>query len=233
MATQVNLHPVQSKILKELLFKVDSRFSDLNIENLPNDHFSFHIKQLIREKLIQKTPKDMYQLTNKGKEFASRLDKETESVNEQGKIAVLIACIDTTKSETRFLVQQRLKQPHYGYHGFISGKVVKGSKIYDTADKQLLEETNLKAKLELIGIEHKMYYSSHNELLEDKNYFIFKAKNPTGNLQKEFKEGKNKWMTLKEIKKLNNLLPGINVAIKLIDNNNLTFSENKHIQDGY
>lgn len=43
------LHESQARILRELLFNNGTNFAALNTEGLSNDHFTFHLKKLVRE----------------------------------------------------------------------------------------------------------------------------------------------------------------------------------------
>jgi len=70
----LELHPIQTKILNALLFKEKARFKELNTTNLTTDHFTFHVNKLIKDGLISKNPEGDYVLTTKGKEFANRLE---------------------------------------------------------------------------------------------------------------------------------------------------------------
>ena len=54
-----------------------------------------------------------YVLTSRGKEFANRLDTET-ATEKQAKMVLIIGCRKIGQ-ETQFLVQQRLKQPYFGF----------------------------------------------------------------------------------------------------------------------
>ena len=54
-------------------------------------------------------------------------------------------------SEGKFLAQQRLKQPFYGFWGRPTGKVGWGETILETAARELMEETGLTADLRVAG----------------------------------------------------------------------------------
>ncbi len=71
-----NLHPIQSNILRNLLFNPEARFSDLNMEHLPTDQFTFHLKRLMELELIEKINQNHYHLTLSGKEYAGRFDTD-------------------------------------------------------------------------------------------------------------------------------------------------------------
>jgi len=56
----IDIHPIQSKILCELLFVNNASFKELNKMNLGSDLFSFHLRQLTGWKLIMKDKVDKY-----------------------------------------------------------------------------------------------------------------------------------------------------------------------------
>jgi len=231
MDTQIEIHKAQAQILKVLLFKPQARFRDLNVTGLTTDHFTFHLKQLLESGLIDKSGNG-YQLTVMGKEFANRFDTETAQIERQAKLGVAITGIKIEGKTMRFLVQQRLKQPYYGYYGSITGKVRWGETVEETAKREFLEETGLAGKFELMAIKHKMDYSQDNKMLEDKFFFVFKVVNPTGKLITDFEGGRNQWLTKKEIVKLQ-LFPDYMQTFKIIKQKTLAFVETKYIVPSY
>lgn len=229
---ELEIHPIQTKILNALLFKEKARFKELNTTDLSTDHFTFHVNKLLKDGLIGKNPEGVYILTTKGKEFANRLDTEKEIIERQPKAGVVVSCLQIENGEKKFLVQQRLKQPYFGYHGIVSGKIRWGESIVETAKRELKEETGLVAKkINLVGIEHKSDYDKNGKLLEDKIFFIFLGFLPQGQLIKEFKGGKNFWMTKNEVQKLDKVFDDVSQVVKLFDSytpdKKLVFFENK------
>jgi 8-oxo-dGTP pyrophosphatase MutT (NUDIX family) len=228
MKTEAAIHPIQFEILKHLLFKCASRFSELNTQQISSDHFNFHLKALVEKGLVEKTG-DKYNLTTTGKEFANRLDTENAQVEKQAKLSVRVIGIDGKK----FLVQQRLKQPYFGYYGFGGGKIKFGETPIEAAARELMEETGLKGKLKLLAIRHKMDYSTSGTLLEDKYFFVFRAKNLMGELKTDFEGGRNIWLTEKEILKLPNLFDGVEMSIEETKQNSLVYREEKYTVTGF
>jgi 8-oxo-dGTP pyrophosphatase MutT (NUDIX family) len=222
------IHPIQANVLLALLFEQRARFTDLNTAKIPSDHFNFHIRRLVKIKLIKKSKDNLYQLTKKGKEFANRFDTDSIVLERQAKIGVLICCFKEENNKTQYLIQQRLKEPYFGFYGFITGKVRWGETIKQTAERELLEETGLKNETQIVGIKHKMDYSQDGDLLEDKFFFVIKVDNPRGKLVKEFEGGKNLWLTEKQIMKLPNLFDGVDESLKMVKRNKLVFSEIKY-----
>ena len=231
MKTEIDVHSVQAKILRVLLFKPKARFANLNVDGLSTDHFTFHIKQLVASGLIRKIEDGSYELTIKGKEFANHFDTDKASVEPQAKVGVLIVGIKEEKNVRKYLVQQRLKHPYFGFHGFPSGKIRKGETVYETAKRELAEETGFKGDLILKAIRHKMDYSPKDDLLEDKFFFVFRAQNLKGKLIESFEGGKNLWLTEKEIFKLPKLFKDVRETIKFANEKSLRFSEKKYTEE--
>jgi ADP-ribose pyrophosphatase YjhB (NUDIX family)/predicted transcriptional regulator len=197
MSIDKQLHKAHVAILHVLLFQPAARFADLQkASQLTSDHFNFYLKQLIDEQFVTKNKAGSYHLTPKGKEFANRFDTDARQVERQPKVAV---CLLIRRQDGKQLVQQRLKQPFYGYWGRPTGKIRWGETILQAAERELLEETGLQANLEFESIYHKQDFSQQTgEMLEDKIFFIIACNNPRGDLIEEFEGGRNAWMTQQE-----------------------------------
>jgi 8-oxo-dGTP pyrophosphatase MutT (NUDIX family) len=228
MSLELEIHPVQTQILRTLLFWPETRFSKLNTSKMPTDHFTFHLKRLVEVGLVEKTKQNTYRLTSQGKEFANRFDTEKVALERQAKIGVLVGGVREKDGQCEYLIQQRLKQPYYGFYGFITGKVGWGESILETATRELEEETGLTGKNTLVGIEHKTDFSKEGQLLEDKYFFIVRADNPKGKLKKDFEGGKNHWLTKDKIFKLPNLFPDMKLVLKILDQDEFVFEEKRY-----
>ena len=198
MAVDKLLHEAHVAIIHVLLFRPEARFAELQKASaLSSDHFNFYLKQLLDEGYVTKNTRGAYHLTSKGKEFANRFDTDERKVERQPKVAV---CLVIHDGQGRTLIQQRLKQPYYGWWGRPTGKIRWGETIMQAAARELKEETNLTATLTFGGIYHKMDYNEQTgELLEDKIFFNVFGTDPKGKLTDEFEGGRNRWMTDDEI----------------------------------
>ncbi len=199
MSIEQKVHQAQVAILHVLLFKPHAGFAELQkASGLTSDHFTFHIKQLLEQDFVAKNKDGKYHLTIKGKEFSNRFDTDAREVERQPKVAV---CLIVHDGDGRTLMQQRLKQPYYGWWGRPTGKIRWGETILEGAARELKEETGLEAELEFRGVYHKMDFNQETgKLLEDKIFFNIVGKNPRGDLQVDFEGGRNQWMTTTEIK---------------------------------
>jgi 8-oxo-dGTP diphosphatase len=199
MSLDVKIHDAQTAILRELLFQPQAGFAQMQKPTgLTSDHFNFHIARLVELGMVEKKARGQYTLTHKGKEYANKLDTDRNTIERQPKVAV---CLVINDAAGRTLMQQRLKQPYYGWWGRPTGKVRWGETILEAAARELMEETNLTAELVFRGIYHKFDHNSQTgDLLEDKIFFMIHGRNPLGVMQQEFEGGRNQWMTNAEIR---------------------------------
>ncbi|MFZ2152694.1 MAG: NUDIX domain-containing protein [Microgenomates group bacterium] len=226
--SKTDIHPIQGEILCELLFSEDASFSSLNKKKVNSDQFSFHLRQLTDLKYIEKNGLGKYQLTTKGKEFANTFDTNKNEIEKQAKIGALIVGNKTVKGKRYFLMQQRLKQPYFGFWGFITGKMKWGETIVEGASREFAEETGMLGKFELAGIKHKMDFTQGDQLLEDKYFLVVRATELKGKMMEKFEGGRNKWLTIEEIKKLPDLFDGVEETIKMSLTKSMDFSETKY-----
>ncbi len=202
MSLEVTIHSAQTSILRELLFRPQAGYAELQKPTgLTSDHFNFHIKRLVEIGYVEKIKPGTYKLTNRGKEYSNKLDTDQNTIERQPKAAVLLAITRKRAGQTEYLFQQRRKHPYFGYWGFPTGKIRWGETILETAARELMEETGLTAKYKLLGIYHEHSYQKESgELLEDKLFFVVRCTNVDGKLIETFEGGTNVWLTKKELK---------------------------------
>lgn len=201
MSHEATIHTVQTIILRSLLFKKSATFSELQkISDLDSDHFKFHLKRLVDLEYVDK--KDVgYSLSVRGKEYANKLDTDNNEIERQPKSAVILVIEKTEDGVKKYLVQERLKHPFYGFWGFASGKVRWGETILHTAKRELVEETGLSGNFTHRGIYHEQVLQEHTDtIIEDKIFHIMFSDNTNGVLKYEFEGGRNAWMTMPEIR---------------------------------
>lgn len=212
---QNDLHKAQAGILKELLFNNGTNFASLNKSGLDNHHFTFHLKQLVKDKIVEKMNKK-YFLTQKGKLIANKLDVDGLVMEKFGTPSVAVTTVKLINGKKHYLVHQRLKEPFYGYYGFVNGKIRFGEFSKDTAKRELKEETGLTGNPRLLFIGHKMRGPKRYDIRLDHYFFLYIVEDVKGNLINT-KEGKNSWKTIEEIKRLRTF-PGFNHYIKALSN---------------
>ncbi len=215
MSHEVSIHAAQTSILRELLFVPEAGFAELQKPTgLASNHFNFHIARLVELGFVEQVRTGRYRLTVKGKEYANRLDTDERTIERQAKITVLLVpSRERPDGETEYMIQQRLKQPFYGRHGFMSGKIRWGETVIQGAERELMEEAGLRADMTLTCLYHKLDYTTEGDLLEDKHFYILRALNPHGDFKARFDGGANHWYTRAEIQRLDNLFPGVEDVI--------------------
>jgi ADP-ribose pyrophosphatase YjhB (NUDIX family) len=197
MSTEVNIHSAQTSILRELLFRPQAGYSELQKPTgLSSDHFSFHIGRLLELGLVEKVARGSYRLSTKGKEYANRLDTDNNTVERQPKVAVIPAIERSRNGQTEYVFQERLKNPFYGFWSLPSGKIRWGESVVDAAIREALEETGLTANFSAAGVYHERVFEAESgDLLEDKMFFVVRGTHPQGSLLADFEGGHNEWLT--------------------------------------
>lgn len=228
MSLEVNVHDAQIVILRELLFHPSANFAQMQkITEMTSDHFNFHIQKLVELGLVEKTGRGQYALTSRGKEYANKLDTDRNTIERQPKTAVILAIEREERGERLFLLQERLKQPYYGFSGYPTGKIRWGETIIQTAERELMEETGLMADHRIAGVYHELAYQQETgEQLEDKVFFVIHCTGVHGELVAEFEGGRNAWMTPEEELKQPKIFPGFETIIDIIDSRG-TFVERR------
>jgi len=200
MSHEAHIHEAQTKILRELLFLPATNFAELQrVTGLESDHAKFHIKRLAELGYIEKLGAS-YQLTVKGKEYANKLDTDAGVIERQPKVAVMLVVQNMIDGKKHYLVQQRLKHPLYGFWGCPTGKVRWGESLFESAARELYEETGLRAQFTFSGIYHeRVVHETTGEIVEDKLFHVMFTDKFEGKLKVEFEGGRNVWRTMAEM----------------------------------
>lgn len=229
---ELKIHDFQISILRELLFKPEARFRDLNKAHVTNDHFSFHVNHLIKEGLIKKI-NGRYSLTDNGKEFANRMDTDSLKLERQAKLGVAIHAVRKIDGKTEYLVHHRLKEPFYGWYGSHSGKIRWGETPLQTAKREFMEESGLTGKFTLNGIVHYHHFHKDGRLLEDKYFWVYRVDKVKGKLIEMVPEGENIWMTEKEYRKLKNVFATVDEVKEMAGSKKFVYIDRLRFVESY
>lgn len=157
--------------------------------------------------------------------YSAKMDTDNMKMEKQPKIGVLISPVMIKGGKKMFVIQQRLKEPYYGYWGFITGKVKWGEKIPEAALRELKEETGLEGTVKPSFVFHEMVYDKEGNLLEDK-YFHCVRVVVTNDTLKEKEEGcANKWMTKKEFMNISPKYHSEDEIFEWFENEKIEFTE--------
>lgn len=232
MSYEANTHPAQIAILRHLLFTPQASFAGLQRGTaLTSDHFTFHIKKLVEQGYVEKE-NTSYRLTQKGKEYANRMDTDENTIEKQPKVSVVITLErKNERGEREFLFQQRKKNPYFDFWGRVGGKVRWGESVIEAANRELLEETGLTATLSYKLLYHKRDFDKvAGELLEDKLFLCVYANEYKGELIERFEGGINKWMTMQEFQRQPKRFTSVDLFTALIDEG-VSFAEREFYYD--
>jgi ADP-ribose pyrophosphatase YjhB (NUDIX family) len=202
MSHEAKIHAAQTKILRELLFVPKINFAGLvKITGLDGDHAKFHIKRLVELGYIDKKSSS-YSLSIIGKEYSNKLDTDDNTIERQPKSTTIM--IVKNPRTGKFLIQQRLKNPFFGFWTFFGGKIRWGETVAETAVRETEEETGLITRPEdwqWRGVYHEIVrHGSSGEIVEDKLFYIMYTEKYSGKLMANFEGGRNVWMTLDEVR---------------------------------
>lgn len=195
MSHEAQIHQAQTLILRELLFCPSAGFAELQKPTgLSSDHFKFHIARLVQLGYVLKEDDGEYSLTILGKEYANRLDTDRNTIERQPKLSVLLVI---ENNEGKFLFQQRLKQPYFGFWALLSGKIGWGEMTVEAGARELKEEANLTADLRVSALYHKIDFNRQTQsLFEDKYFIVLHGTNPQGELLSDMEGAHNEWLTV-------------------------------------
>lgn len=233
MSYEASAHEAQMKVLRHLLLSPHAGFAELQkTTELSSDHFNFHIKKLLDVGYIEKAD-DKYTLSRAGKEYANRMDTDENVIEKQPKLSVVLV---VENDEGKVLVQQRLKQPYYGFWGRPTGKVRWGETLLEAAARELMEETGITATLRVSGMYHKMDFDRDTkELLEDKYFCVIHGTDPQGDLIADAEGHHNEWSTVEEFISHERKFASMDVVTEMARRDSFEYLEEKHFygQDEY
>lgn len=216
MSLEVKVHEAQTLILRELLFHPSASYAQMQKPTgLTSDYFNFHISRLVELGFVEKIARGQYKLSRRGKEYANKLDTENNTIERQPKVSVILV-IWKDAAKKQLLLQERLKNPFFGFWGYPTGKISWGETVLQTAQRELKEETNLDGNFTYHGIYHEHAKDADSaELLEDKLFLITETVGPTGEM-KDAEGCHNEWINLSDALNFEKKFPGFTTVQEII-----------------
>jgi len=135
-------HHLQKDIIRKLVHAEHLRFSELKPHLIEGNIFTYHLQQLLKNKLIEKRSDGSYELTGAGKALGITSSLNDDQLLSQAHSILLMAA----KSDEGWLLRRRLVQPVYGKWGFIHGEPEAGIPATQTAAAVFERRTGLKAQ---------------------------------------------------------------------------------------
>lgn len=166
-----------------------ARFADLKPKNLDNNIFTYHLHQLMTQKLVIKNDDGLYELTSHGK-FAS-IDT-IYSPHEILELAYDILLLVVKDEDGRWLLRRRLSDPLFGLWGFAHAEPTAYEHTPETATRVLLEKTGLSATFTVKGSGY--FRVKKGDDLESFTHFtLLCSHNVSGDLLESQGNGDNAW----------------------------------------
>lgn len=133
-------HHIQKFIIGVLIHQHTARFSELRPPRTDSNLFSYHLKALLRDGLVEKRQAG-YTLSRSGLAYVDRVSVNKLSVRSQPKIVTMIV-VKNEAGET--LLMRRKKQPYIDAWTLPYGKIhIDDLTIADAARREVLEKTGL------------------------------------------------------------------------------------------
>lgn len=133
-------HDIQKKILSALLHQKTARFRDMRPPRTDTNLYSYHLSQLVKGGLIEKTV-DGYTLGPGGLVYADRISANELTASSQPKIITMMV-IQNSDGDT--LLQRRHKQPYIDVWTLPSGRVdMSDATLLAAAQREAVEKLNL------------------------------------------------------------------------------------------
>src|SRR3989344_3052861 len=134
-------------VILEKLMKKELSFSEILKETELRDHgqLNYHLRTMLDEALVEKK-NEKYSKTPLGERMGVYI-KQFQSI-EMYLLSVVCAIVKNEKGE--ILMLKRAKSPQKGKWSFPGGKIALGETIKQTAERELFEETGVKARFDSV-----------------------------------------------------------------------------------
>jgi len=213
-----------NKIFKVLMHFPGSTFSDLWDKKIESNKFTYYLKKMEKDELIEK--KDgKYFLTLNGKSIATTISGETGQNKKRPYLALLLII----KKNDNYILYHRMKEPYYGNCGFPGAKVDFGEEVLESATRELKEETGLEGNGKIVAVQNALTINNGKVFGHMTQFFVL-FENPTGELITESREGIYEWAKKEKILSQKNLFPDVAKAIQIVENKTFVIHETKLIQ---
>ncbi len=138
------MHRIQQHILRKLILSQEARFSDIKPRDIDSNLFMYHLRALMRDRLVQKTINGRYELSAIGKDYAERMSLTIMKPRFQPRVVTMIIAQNPAGE---YAFYRRNRQPLHGYIGFPYGKIHLGESVKTAVARELLDKTSLTADL--------------------------------------------------------------------------------------
>lgn len=204
------MHKFQKVLLKRLVKDNGLKFSKLTKGYSFEDNIVFHLKQLLKNKLVQKHG-DRYFLTSQGLMDSGQFDLET--LEEKRYKSLFIGFVIRVGQSYMLREHKGGDQKFYRLPG---GKPYLGEKLEDACRRLLKREIAFKKQIPQFRYDsthYKIQYTSKGSVLFDNILAVYVVTGVGTDLEKINIRNKNRWFKRTEVEKLKNKWPEIDICI--------------------
>lgn len=202
------IHHIRRSVLDKLATAESLRYAELKPKDLDGNVFTYHLKGLITDNLVQKNEAGDYRLTAAGRDYIVHRYEDPASCAHSIFLIVL-------KRQSEYLLRRRDVQPLLGYTGFIHGEPEAGTDIIQAASERLFKKTGIKdVLLSVVGSALITQYGD-NELQSFSHATIIYGETSQDITIENDATGQNFWSTLDLAEKL---IPSCADIVEMIDN---------------
>ncbi len=214
-------HDVRKKIFKKLMYKSKLSFSQLQDSNIRSNRFNYHLNKLVKLGIIKKDEDGLYSLSNLGKELAIYVDLNEMGVHKQPFVIVGVVI----RKEDKILLSKLGREPFKGVWAIsVVGRMHFGEGVRESAVRQTMERTGYAPKDLKLKIIYSIRTNKENNIHSHHMFYVLRCNDFSGKLKKKTPDRLNKWVNIKDVKKLN-IFTDIPYTLKYIDKRGITFLE--------
>lgn len=195
---------LQKQILTKLMFKESIKYAELEKVTENHDLFNYHLRELVKKGFIEKTGSS-YSLTAKGRQQVAFFE-EDGTVQKQFKVGMFIDLLRKVDDHYEMMLYKRLKHPHYGYIGAITGKLKWGDSLEENLKRELMEEVGVTpTKFKILGVVRDIFSDENHEKVGDGVFFDIAVEEWEGTPSDKSVEGDYFWCDIDKILDLENI----------------------------
>lgn len=188
---------IQNRIISRLKYATKLKYGELQIRDIPNDLFNYHLQFLVSKNFLEKSGSS-YNLSQKGIKYVADIQNETSGLDKiLFKVNPVLILVKKVKGKIFVLNQLRKSHPSFGKKGIPGGVLRKGESMESAAQRKLKQETGLDAEFKIVGMARRFLYSD-NELFSDVFFPVMYANKFSGELKPETDFGENMWVSIDE-----------------------------------
>lgn len=183
-------HHLQREILYTLVTNPSVRYSKLKPEGIDGNIFTYHLQQLIKQKLVVKRADGSYSLTALGKAAGINSNQTMTDILMQAHSILLMAARNHNGD---YLLRKRLAHPVYGKSGFVHGEPVAEEAIELTAARIFKTKTGMDVSFKPRGSGYIRIFRE-NDIESFTHFTILSADGVEGEPIQTSKTGENSWV---------------------------------------